>query len=79
MIRGNRGRFDGTALFRRNPNGPLGRLHTDLTRYILACPTQAHAHPSCPRSRYGTQTSEAVIRVVMIHLVVRRLARLTCF
>jgi len=28
---------------------------------------------------YGTQTSEAMIRVAMIHLMVRRLARLTCF
>ena len=28
---------------------------------------------------YLTQTSEAVIRVAMIHLMVRRLARLTCF
>jgi putative transposase len=28
---------------------------------------------------YLTQTSEAMIRVAMIHLLVRRLARLTCF
>ena len=28
---------------------------------------------------YDTHTSEAVIRVAMIHLMVRRLARLTCF
>jgi putative transposase len=28
---------------------------------------------------YLTQTSETVIRVAMIHLMVRRLARLTCF
>jgi putative transposase len=28
---------------------------------------------------YLTQTSEAMIRVAMIHLIVRRLARLTCF
>jgi putative transposase len=28
---------------------------------------------------YVTQTSEAMIRVAMIHLMVRRLARLTCF
>ena len=28
---------------------------------------------------YVTQTSEAMIRVAMIHLIVRRLARLTCF
>jgi putative transposase len=28
---------------------------------------------------YLTQTSEAVIRVAMIHLMVRRLARMTCF
>ena len=28
---------------------------------------------------YSTQTSEAIIRVAMIHLMVRRLARLTCF
>jgi putative transposase len=28
---------------------------------------------------YVTQTSETMIRVVMIHLMVRRLARLTCF
>ena len=28
---------------------------------------------------YSTHTSEAMIRVAMIHLMVRRLARLTCF
>jgi putative transposase len=28
---------------------------------------------------YGTQTSETMIRVAMIHLMVRRLARMTCF
>jgi len=28
---------------------------------------------------YLTQTSEAMLRVAMIHLMVRRLARLTCF
>jgi len=28
---------------------------------------------------YRTQTSEAMLRVAMIHLMVRRLARLTCF
>jgi putative transposase len=28
---------------------------------------------------YVTQTSETMIRVAMIHLMVRRLARLTCF
>jgi putative transposase len=28
---------------------------------------------------YLPQTSEAMIRVAMIHLMVRRLARLTCF
>jgi putative transposase len=28
---------------------------------------------------YLTQTSETIIRVAMIHLMVRRLARLTCF
>jgi putative transposase len=28
---------------------------------------------------YFTQTSEAIIRVAMIHLMVRRLARMTCF
>jgi putative transposase len=28
---------------------------------------------------YCTQTSETIIRVAMIHLMVRRLARLTCF
>ena len=28
---------------------------------------------------YLTQTSETMIRVAMIHLMVRRLARLTCF
>jgi len=28
---------------------------------------------------YVTQTSEAMIRVAMIHLMARRLARMTCF
>jgi putative transposase len=28
---------------------------------------------------YLTHTSEAMIRVAMIHLMVRRLARMTCF
>jgi putative transposase len=28
---------------------------------------------------YGTQTSETMIRVAMVHLMVRRLARMTCF
>jgi putative transposase len=28
---------------------------------------------------YLTQTSEILIRVAMIHLMVRRLARMTCF
>jgi putative transposase len=28
---------------------------------------------------YLTQTSETLIRVAMIHLMVRRLARMTCF
>jgi putative transposase len=28
---------------------------------------------------YVTQTSETMVRVAMIHLMVRRLARLTCF
>jgi hypothetical protein len=34
--------------------------------------------PVC-RYEYLTRTSEALIRVAMFHLVVRRLVRLTCF